>query len=217
MTDGIRSNSTMASTTENKKEFRMKNILLGIMAILILSLLMFFIACDKDDEDSADAGDDDDDDDDNNDDSDGNPATECEDHTYPDILSITLIVNNEETEMPATVDVEDTLAIEFEYADPDCDFFGFLDDPYLRTFPFALEPQNLELTEYLDHRYFLEPDKMGCSSAEFGAPYHLDIDPVDYLLPPDLHREYPLDVILKDSCGLCNMDHAHLDFTVVAD
>jgi len=141
----------------------------------------------------------------NDDDVDG-----CEGTESPMLLGVELIVNGEQTTMPATVLITDQLEIAMEYYDADCNLNG----GNIRILPDTLEPKYGELDDYLYHIYFIT--NSGCSSDQEGAPYYLNITPTDYLLPTNLERTLPLEFHLEDVCGFPSQPFfLPLDFTVV--
>jgi hypothetical protein len=136
---------------------------------------------------------------------------ECEENIWPLLLSVVLIVNGEETEMPTTVFTTDELAIAMEYSDQDCNLMG----GEILIIPNNDDPNYSALDKIMRHHYKLET--IGCSSAQEGEPYILNINPLDYLLPGWLERALPMQFHLFDACYFSSDPFLPLDFTVVEE
>ncbi len=191
-------------------------------AITIFILLLFsitisiIISCDKEDEgaDDDDVGDDDDTDGNDDDDSSSdNDNPECDSNVYPVLISVALIVNGVETQMPTTVQATDALAIAFEYSDEDCNLDDVGSD-YGEGYGGRVDIRwnTLEDLPIEVHAYWLSND-IDCSSEEKGAPYFLEIDPNDYIPANGYVRQYPLRMTLFDNCG-SGSNRLEIDFTV---
>jgi len=223
------------------KEMKMKKSNYLLLVLLLSAVILYGGACQTDeknnnDDDSADddladddSTDDDvsgDDDDIGDDDDSSTYPSPCDDRVGPVVTNFTLLVNDLPVTMPVIVQEADALVISFDYSDADCD----MNEPYpsapdyhfptVRIDPDQEEPQYQELYDLLRHNY--HPDESllhNCSSEDFGAPYLLELDPTDYLLPEGLTRTLPLRFRLWDSCHWPNdyeQDNTYLDFTVEA-
>jgi len=137
------------------------------------------------------------------------PPAECKGNVAPKLLGITLIVNGVETDMPATVLITDTIAIAMKYSDTNCN----LDSGKIRITA-SDEDNELQGLDTLNYHYY-PIENIGCSSAETGAPYYVEIDPSDYFLPQGVERNYPWQFRLLDSCNYESQpEYLPLDFTV---
>jgi len=185
----------------------MKKIIIVALLLLLACMLIIGLSCDKDNGDNVD-------DDDNEGDDDDFVGETCfgfPDSIYPELISVTAIVNGAEVEMPVTITTADTLTLALEYFDQDCN----LDGGYIYIGPNGLndgcaeggDAQINELSEYV----FLEIDfqNIGCSSEEEGAPYLLELDPADLVIPDDVTRNCPWVIRLYDSCIYENQGDWH--------
>jgi len=174
---------------------------------------VFFVGFSCEGDDSEDKGNNSDNDD-NNDDSQGpdeSPpwiSSECIGRDQAQLLGISLIVDGEETEMPAIVFSTDVLAIAMEYSDESCKIEGGL------IFINASD-KDAELTDLIRYHYDIE--EIGCSSAEDG-PFYLYINPIDFILPEGVERNFPMEFRLVDYCySASKPEYLPLDFTVVEE
>lgn len=170
----------------------------------------------SDDDDDDDSDDDDDADDDSGDDDDVSTPIPCGESVSPSVSNVTLLVNGSPVTMPATVQEADSLAVSFDYSDGDCTMKGEYLKPGVRI---TVQQPDFDLYDYLKHDYTLDENLIDeCSSEEFGAPYTLELNPSDYVLPESMARTLPLIFLVYDSCGLSNDKHedrTYVDFTVV--
>jgi len=205
------------------------NIFLSIIFCALLFTIINFSCNSNNDDPSTGSGQadddsnvsDDDDSDDDDDDSCGDPIPGCEDIVQPVLLSVALMINGVEVQMPATVYTSDQVAIAFEYVDEDCNFgregwyaqvnFGLNGEDSYRLR--KLTGESPRITEDI-------PDAHECSSADMGGPYIFYFDPDIFLLPPEFEREHPYRFTISDSCGHGSWKDDYyvsqfIDFTVV--
>ncbi len=185
----------------------MKKIILVALLLLLASALFIGLSCDKDNGDNVD----DDDNDSDDDDFVGETCFGFPDSIYPELISVTAIVNDVEVEMPVTITTADTLTLALEYFDQDCN----LDGGYIYIGPNGLndgcaeggDAQMSKLKEYVHMQ--IDLIDIGCSSEEEGAPYLLELDPGDLVIPDDVTRNCPWVIVLNDSCYDINQGEWH--------
>lgn len=121
------------------------------------------------------------------------------------------MVNGIAVEMPATVNLSDSLTVAIEYEDPDCNLIG----GRIVIHPNYYETYRDEMQEIIQGVYIL--DEIGCSSIEEGEPFILQLDPNNYYFPPPITRSYPFEMNMSDICLNINdkTETQYLDFTVV--
>lgn len=187
-----------------------------IIFFMLICILLFTIL-------SFSCGDDDDEDDDDPDnwEIDDDEDLECIDTHQPELLSVALIVNNIETQMPTTVYTSDTVAIAFEYSDEDCNFTKEGDQTRVSLTVADSDVHNFLKThdeytpsDFPDVRVNI-PDAHECSSEQMGGPYILEFDPSIFLHPVEFERESPYHFVIRDSCEKADINLTDIDFTVV--